>query len=147
MDDRETASALGIDVGAAFFIVFCIGCALAGLAGAVAAPVLSIHPGMDMSVLVLALIVVVVGGPGSLKGAAAGALAVGAVETFGQVPFPAFAGVALYAAMAAALLLRPAGLVPARWRRSRRPARPPGRRPARSGTNSWRRSPSSRCSS
>ena len=116
VDDRETASALGIDVGAAFFIVFCIGCALAGLAGVVAAPVLSIHPGMDMSILVLALIIVVVGGPGSLKGAAAGALAVGAVETFGQVLFPAFAGVALYAAMAAALLLRPAGLVPARRR-------------------------------
>ena len=99
VDDRETASALGVNVGAAFFAVFCIGCALAGLAGVVAAPVLSIHPGMDMSVLVLALIVVVVGGPGSLKGAAAGALAVGMVETFGQVLFPAFAGVALYAAI------------------------------------------------
>ncbi len=72
VDDRETAAGIGLNVDLAFFAVFCLGCALAGLAGVVAAPVLSIYPGMDMSILILALIVVVVGGPGSLAGAALG---------------------------------------------------------------------------
>lgn len=114
VDDRETAAALGLDVGRAFFMVFCLGCALAGLAGVVAAPVLSIYPGMDISILILTLIVVIVGGPGSLAGAAVGALLVGMVETFGQVLAPEYAGVALYGLMALVLLARPGGLIPAR---------------------------------
>ena len=69
VDDRTMVAALGINVERAFFIVFCVGCWLAGLAGVVSAPVFSIFPGMDMSILILTLIVVVVGGPGSLKGA------------------------------------------------------------------------------
>src|SRR5579863_7018167 len=68
VDDRVMAASLGIDVGRAFFTVFCIGCALAGLAGVVAAPVLEIYPGMDMAILIPTLIVVVVGGPGRLSG-------------------------------------------------------------------------------
>jgi len=114
VDDRETATAIGLNVDRAFFLVFCLGCALAGLAGVVAAPVLSIYPGMDISILILALIVVVVGGPGSLKGAALGALLVGMVETFGQVVAPEYASFALYALMALVLVLRPGGLIPAR---------------------------------
>ena len=114
VDDRETAAALGIDVGLAFFAVFCLGCALAGLAGVVAAPVLSVYPGMDMSVLILTLIVVVIGGPGRLKGAALGALVIGMAQTFGQVLVPALASVMIYAVMAAVLLARPGGLVRAR---------------------------------
>jgi branched-chain amino acid transport system permease protein len=114
VDDRETASAIGLNIDLAFFGVFCLGCALAGLAGVVAAPVLSIHPGMDMSILVLTLIVVVVGGPGSLRGAVLGSLLVGFVETFGQVLAPAYASMLLYALMALVLILRPGGLVPVR---------------------------------
>lgn len=114
VDDRETATAIGLNVDRAFFLVFCLGCALAGLAGVVAGPVLSIYPGMDISILILALIVVVVGGPGSLKGAALGALLVGMVETFGQVLAPEHASVLLYALMALVLVLRPGGLIPAR---------------------------------
>jgi len=114
VDDRETASALGLDVSRAFFIVFCLGCGLAGLSGVAAAPVLSIYPGMDISVLILALIVVVVGGPGSLKGAILGALLVGMVETFGQVLIPELSGVLLYGLMALVLVARPGGLIPAR---------------------------------
>jgi len=76
--------------------------------------VLSIHPGMDMSVLVLTLIVVVVGGPGSLLGAVLGSLLVGFVETFGQVLVPEYASMLLYALMALVLILRPGGLVPTR---------------------------------
>lgn len=112
VDNRETASAIGLNVERAFFLVFCLGCALAGLAGVVAGPVLSIYPGMDISILILALIVVVVGGPGSLKGAALGALLVGMVETFGQVLAPEYASVVLYGLMALVLVLRPGGLLP-----------------------------------
>ena len=112
VDDRETATAIGLNVERAFFVVFCLGCALAGLAGVVAGPVLSIYPGMDISILILALIVVVVGGPGSLKGAALGALLVGMVETFGQVLAPEYASVLLYALMALVLVLLPGGLIP-----------------------------------
>jgi len=111
LDDRETARGLGLNIEGAFIAVFCIGCGLAGLAGVVASPVFSIDPGMGMSVLILTLIVVVIGGVGSLLGAALGALLIGFAETFGQVLLPEFASVTIYAVMAATLLLRPGGLI------------------------------------
>ncbi len=114
VDNRAMVGCLGIDVDAVFFAVFCLGCALAGLAGVVAAPVLSVYPGMDMPVLVLALVVVVLGGAGSLKGAFVGSILIGIAETLGQVYLPAFASVIMYALMAAVLLVRPEGLFPAR---------------------------------
>ena len=112
VDDRRMVAALGIDIDRAFFIVFCLGCWLAGLAGVVSAPVFSIFPGMDMSILILTLIVVVVGGPGSLKGAVVGSLVIGMVDTYGQVLAPEFARVTIYALMAVVLLVRPHGLFP-----------------------------------
>ena len=112
VDDRTMVTALGIDVERAFFLVFCIGCWLAGLAGVISAPVFSIFPGMDMSILILTLIVVVVGGPGSLKGAVVGSLVIGMVDTYGQVLAPEFARVTIYALMALVLLVRPHGLFP-----------------------------------
>jgi len=112
VDDRRMVAALGIDVERAFFLVFCLGCWLAGLAGVVSAPVFSIFPGMDMSILILTLIVVVVGGPGSLKGAVVGSLVIGMVDTYGQVLAPELARVTIYALMAAVLLVRPQGLFP-----------------------------------
>ena len=114
VDDRTMVAALGINVERAFFIVFCVGCWLAGLAGVVSAPVFSIFPGMDMSILILTLIVVVVGGPGSLKGALIGSLVIGMVDTYGQVVAPEFARVTIYALMAVVLLVRPYGLFPVR---------------------------------
>ena len=114
VDDRTMVAALGIDIGRVFFLVFCLGCLLAGVAGVIAAPVLSIAPGMDMSVLILALIVVVLGGPGSLKGVALGALIIGIADTYGQVVLPELARVTIYALMAVILLLKPAGLIPVR---------------------------------
>ena len=114
VDDREVAMSIGLNIELAFFIVFCLGCGLAGLAGVIAAPVLSVYPGMDMSILVLTLIVVVIGGPGSLKGAALGAFLIGMFETFGQVFLPALASVIIYALMAVVLLVRPGGLLPVR---------------------------------
>ncbi|GIS66178.1 MAG: hypothetical protein CM1200mP4_5260 [Rhodospirillaceae bacterium] len=73
VDDADTALALGLNIKMAFFLVFVLDVAFAGLAGVVAAPMLSVYPGMDMSILILTLIVVVMGGPGSLRGAALGA--------------------------------------------------------------------------
>ena len=114
VDDRTMVAALGINIDRAFFAVFCFGCFLAGLAGVVAAPVFSIFPGMDMSVLILALIVVVLGGPGSLKGAALGSVLIGMVDTYGTVIAPQYAQVTIYALMALVLLFKPAGLIPVR---------------------------------
>ena len=114
VDDRTMVAALGIDIGRVFFLVFCLGCLLAGVAGVVAAPVLAVAPGMDMSVLILALIVVVLGGPGSLKGVALGALIIGIADTYGQVVLPELARVTIYALMALILLIKPAGLIPVR---------------------------------
>ncbi|MBT4018520.1 MAG: branched-chain amino acid ABC transporter permease [Alphaproteobacteria bacterium] len=114
VDDRDMVSCLGINVDLAFFGVFCIGCYLAGLSGAVAGAVFPVEPGMDMSILILTLIVVVVGGLGSLKGAVVGSLMIGMAETFGQVFLPQFASVTIYALMVVVLLVRPGGLFPTR---------------------------------
>jgi branched-chain amino acid transport system permease protein len=112
VDDREMAATLGINIDRAFFIVFCIGTALAGLAGVLAAPIRSVEPGMDVEILIPALVVVVIGGPGSLKGAVLGALLIGTAETFGPVLLPEFASFIMYAVMALVLLVRPQGLLP-----------------------------------
>jgi branched-chain amino acid transport system permease protein len=114
VDDRVMVAALGVDVDRAFLAVFCLGCALAGLGGVAAAPVLGVFPGMDVAILIPTLIVVVVGGPGSLSGAFLGSLLIGMAETFGAVLVPQFASFMIYAVMALVLLLRPAGLLPAR---------------------------------
>lgn len=114
VDDREAAACLGIDTDRLFLGVFGLGCMLAGLAGLVAAPVLSIYPGMDAAVLTLTLIIVVIGGPGSLPGAALGSVLIGLVETFGRLFVPQFAAFFLYALAAAVLLVKPRGLVPIR---------------------------------
>jgi branched-chain amino acid transport system permease protein len=114
VDDAETASCLGVNVERTFFVVFLIGCALAGLAGAVALPAFSAEAGMGVAILVPTLVVVVVGGLGSLTGALAGSLLIATTLTFGQVFFPEFAGVLMYALLVVVLLIRPAGLFPVR---------------------------------
>jgi branched-chain amino acid transport system permease protein len=116
VDDREMATSLGLNVDLAFFIVFCLGCGLAGMAGVVAAPVLQIYPGMDIAVLIPALIVVVVGGPGRLGGAFLGALLIGITATFGDVLIPTFASFIIYGVMVVVLVLRPGGLLAPRHR-------------------------------
>jgi branched-chain amino acid transport system permease protein len=116
VDDREMALSLGLNVELAFFVVFCLGCGLAGLAGVVAAPVLQIYPGMDIAVLIPALIVVVVGGPGRLGGAFLGALLIGIAATFGDVLIPTFASFIIYGVMVLVLVLRPQGLLAPRHR-------------------------------
>jgi len=108
--NREMVSALGIDVKRLYRAMFAAGVALAVLAGMLAAPVASVYPGMGGQVLIICFVVVVIGGIGSVRGALAAALLVGAVDTFGKVLFPHAAGVLVYVLMAVVLLWRPEGL-------------------------------------
>ena len=110
VDDPEMAKLLRIDTDKILLYMFALGCGLAGLAGITVAPILGVEPGMDMEVLVLTLIVVVVGGPGSLKGALLGALLIGFVDSYGKVYIPEVAQIIIYAVMAITLLLKPKGL-------------------------------------
>jgi branched-chain amino acid transport system permease protein len=110
VDDREMAAALGINVKAVFTAVFALGALLAGLAGVVGGAYLSLDPGADTEILTYALVVVVVGGLGSLRGAALAALLVGLVYVFGQSLVPNLAYFVVFAPMALVLILRPQGL-------------------------------------
>ena len=109
--DAQMLSALGIDTDRLFTLTFAVGAGLAGLAGVIAAPVFGLQPGMDVDALIYSLIVVVVGGLGSLSGAVAGAGVVGPADTFGKVLFPQFALALIFAIMALVLLFRPTGLL------------------------------------
>lgn len=111
VDDAPMLSALGVDIDRLFAVTFAVGAALAGLAGVIAAPVFGIYPGMDVDYLIYSLVVVVVGGLGTLSGAIAGAALVGPVDTFGKVLFPEFALALIFAIMALVLLIRPTGLL------------------------------------
>src|SRR5579863_5004102 len=110
VDDAEIARALGIDVSLLFTLVFAAGAALAALGGVLAAPVLSLYPGADFDALILAFVVVIVGGLGSLKGALVGALLVGLLDDFGKAFFPQFALFTVFVPMAFILVVRPTGL-------------------------------------
>jgi branched-chain amino acid transport system permease protein len=110
VDDQETAAALGINIKAVFTAVFALGALLAGLAGVVGGAYLSIFPGADVEILVYSLVVVVVGGLGSLRGAIVGSLLVGLAYVYGQSLVPDLAYFVLFAPMALILLVRPQGL-------------------------------------
>ena len=109
--DAQMLSALGVNTDRLFAVTFGVGSALAGLAGVVAAPVFGMQPGMDVDGLIYSLIVVVVGGLGTLEGAVAGSALVGPVDTFGKVLFQEFALALIFAIMALVLLFRPTGLL------------------------------------
>jgi branched-chain amino acid transport system permease protein len=110
VDDREMIEALGINVKAVFTGVFALGALLAGLGGVVGGAYLSLYPGADTEILTYSLVVVVIGGLGSLPGAIVGSLLVGLVYTFGQSLVPDLAYFVVFAPMALVLLLRPQGL-------------------------------------
>lgn len=109
VDDREMARAMGIPVSRLFTTVFCLGAGLAGIGGALAAPIMSVYPGLDSEMLPLALLVVILGGIGSLTGALAGSLVIGLVYTFGQMLLPDLAYVILFLPMVVVLAVRPQG--------------------------------------
>ena len=124
-------SALGVNIRRLFMVVFGFGAMLAAFAGAMVAPILSVEPGMGDNVLILAFVVIVIGGIGSIRGALLGALLIGVVDTVGRFLAPsilrlfldasvasqtgrAVAPMLIYILMAAVLFIRPAGLFPAR---------------------------------
>ena len=109
--DREMVSALGINVGLVFSLVLAVGVGLAGAAGVLGAPILGVYPGLDVDTFIRTLVVVVVGGLGTLEGAFVGAIAIGMMQTIGITLFPELAMVISYALMAVVLLVRPAGLL------------------------------------
>jgi branched-chain amino acid transport system permease protein len=110
VDDAPIARVIGIRVSRLFTLVFALGAALAAFAGVVGAPILSVYPGLDADMLPLALIVVILGGTGSLPGALAGSFLMGFLYNFGQAKFPDLAYVILFLPMVLVLVLRPQGL-------------------------------------
>jgi branched-chain amino acid transport system permease protein len=110
VDDMDMARACGIPVSRLFTTVFCLGAALAGAAGVIGGPIMSAYPGLDADMLPLALIVVILGGVGSLGGAFIGAFITGFVYTFGVARFPDLAYVILFLPMILVIAFRPRGL-------------------------------------
>ena len=110
VDDLPMARAMGIRTSLLFSAVFCLGSALAGAGGVLAAPILSVYPGLDSDMLPLALVVVILGGVGSLLGAFVGSLIIGFIYSYGQALFPDLAYVILFLPMVLVLTLRPTGL-------------------------------------
>jgi branched-chain amino acid transport system permease protein len=109
--NREMAGALGIDIATVFTLVFGLGAALAGLAGMMAAPLLSVEVGMGEAILILVFVVIVIGGIGSVRGAFVAALLVGLVDTWSRILLPTGAGpMSIYLLMALVLFWRPRGL-------------------------------------
>lgn len=130
-DDHQMVSALGVNIARLYTWVFVFGCVLCGLAGFMAAPLLSVEIGMGEKVLITTFVVIVVGGVGSVRGALAGALLIGMVDSLGRAYLPplldelldgetsgtlsaALISASAYIVMALVLLFRPRGLLPAR---------------------------------
>ena len=111
VDDRAMLSASGVNVHVVFAIVFAIGAGLAGFAGVVGGSALSIAPGEDVRYLLASLVVVIVGGMGSITGAAIGALLIGLAEQIGLVYFPTYGVVLTFVIMVATLAIRPQGIM------------------------------------
>jgi branched-chain amino acid transport system permease protein len=104
------ARVVGIRVSHLFTIVFALGAGLAGFAGVIGGPILSVYPGLDQDMLPLALVVVILGGTGRLQGALVGSFVVGFLYNFGQAIFPELAYVILFLPMLIVLVIRPQGL-------------------------------------
>jgi branched-chain amino acid transport system permease protein len=108
--NREMAASLGINIPLLFALVFAFGVALAAFAGAVAAPISSVFPGMGNHILIICFVVVVIGGIGSINGALIASLAVGLADTIGKVFAAEYSAIVVYLVMATILLWRPQGI-------------------------------------
>jgi len=128
--NREMVGALGVNIRLLYTLVFGLGTLLAGLAGVMAGPILAVETGMGEGILILTLVVIVIGGIGSIRGALAGALLVGMVDTLGRAFLPmlfrlflspayadgigaSLSSMSVYILMAGVLVFRPSGLIPA----------------------------------
>lgn len=110
VDDSEVAQATNVHVSIVYTLVFAFGAMFAGIAGVIGGAFLGLYPGADFEILLLAFVVIVVGGIGSIKGALAGALIVGMIDSFGKVLFPEFALFTLFVPIVAILVFKPTGL-------------------------------------
>jgi branched-chain amino acid transport system permease protein len=108
--NREMAASLGVNIPLLFALVFAVGMALAAFAGAIAAPISSVFPGMGNQILIICFVVVVIGGIGSINGAMIASLAIGFADTVGKVIAAEYSAIAVYLVMALILLWRPQGL-------------------------------------
>ncbi len=131
--DREIVSALGVNISLLFTLIFALGAVLAGLAGMMVAPITEASVGMGSQIIIVAFVVIVIGGIGSIKGAFVGALIVGMIDTLGrsylddlfkffmsdqnaETSAPAVSGMLIYILMATVLAMRPQGLFPPKGR-------------------------------
>jgi len=110
VDDAQMARGVGIDTSRLSMLIFSLGALLAALGGVIGGAFLGIYPGLDFEMLPLAFAVVIIGGMGSLGGAAIGALLVGLADNFGKALFPEVSYFTLYAPMAVILAVKPTGL-------------------------------------
>jgi branched-chain amino acid transport system permease protein len=110
VDDREQVAATGIDVDRLFVMVSALASFMAGMAGVVGGAFLTLYPGAEWEILIVALVVVIVGGLGSLGGAMIGALIVGLLDAYGRWLLPEFSYFVLFGPMAVLLLFRPRGI-------------------------------------
>ena len=110
VDDPDMARVVGIRVSRLFTIVFSLGAGLAAFAGIIGSPILTVYPGLDQTMLPLALVVVILGGSGSLLGSMVGSLIIGFLYNFGQALLPELSYFVLFLPMVLVLLLRPQGL-------------------------------------
>jgi len=108
--NREMAASLGVNIPLLFALVFAVGMCLAAFAGAIAAPISSVFPGMGNQILIICFVVVVIGGIGSINGALIASLAIGFADTVGKVIAAEYSGIAVYLVMALILLWRPQGI-------------------------------------
>lgn len=111
VDNREMTSAIGIDVDRVFTGVFVFGAVLAGIAGAIGSGLLSISPSAGTEMLLFAMVVVIIGGLGSIAGAVIGAVVIGIIDAFAKVWLPEFSYFTVFAPMALVLVFRPYGLL------------------------------------
>lgn len=114
VDDRETVAALGINIYSTFTVVFALAAFLAGIAGVIGAGFLSIQPGADTQILILSLVVIILGGLGSLAGTAIAAVLTGLLMSYSQTYFPQVSLFLVFGPMALVLAFRPQGLF-GRW--------------------------------
>jgi branched-subunit amino acid ABC-type transport system permease component len=110
-NNRTMVEATGINVKRAFTIMFAVGAAMAAIGGVAAGPMLSVHPGMGLEMVIQGFVVVVIGGLGSFRGSILAAILTGLVQAFGNFYVPSLSSILIFALMVAVLLVRPGGLL------------------------------------
>ncbi len=111
VDNPDMAQSVGVNVAWLFTVVFALGALLATIAGVLGGPIIGAYPGADMEILLLALVVIIIGGQGSLGGALLGSLVVGVLDNFGKALLPELSLFIIFAPMAIVLAVRPKGLL------------------------------------